>query len=126
MKRGRSHFTGPFFWYAGHDSEAVGWKSHVAGAERAESRARSNRGASPRGKEAGGKTTDTIHKNQIKGRDRLGKGAMDSEVRNSWGSRRGKFGLACGEVLSLIPGGPEVCQQWRHCCRSLAPMGTFS
>jgi hypothetical protein len=53
-----------------------------------------------------------MNKNRIKGRDRLGKGAMDSEAQNSCGSRRGKFGAACGEVLSLIPGGPEACQQW--------------
>lgn len=64
------------------------------------------------GQEAGGKTTDTMNKNRIQGRRWLGKGAMDSDARYSLGSRRGKFGVACREALSLIPGGPKVCQQW--------------
>jgi hypothetical protein len=59
------------------------------------------------GQEAGGKTTDTMNKNRIEGRRWLGKGAMDSDARYSLGSRRGKFGVACREALSLIPGGPK-------------------
>ena len=68
--------------------------------------------------EAGGKTTDTMNKNRIQGRRWLGKGAMDSDARYSLGSRRGKFGVACREALSLIPGGPKVCQQWLRVLRS--------
>jgi hypothetical protein len=59
------------------------------------------------GQEAGGKTTDIMNKNRIQGRRWLGKGAMDSDARYSLGSRRGKFGVACREALSLIPGGPN-------------------
>jgi hypothetical protein len=33
---------------------------------------------------------------------------MDSEAQDSCGDRRGKFGVACGEALSLIPGGPTI------------------
>lgn len=62
-----------------------------------------------------------MNKNRIEGRGRLGKGALDSEARNSCGSRHGKFGVACGEALSLIPGGPRVCQQWLR-----APRGTWT
>ena len=47
-----------------------------------------------------------MDKNRIEGRDRLGKGALDSTAQNLCGSRRGKFGVACREALSLIPGGP--------------------
>jgi len=47
-----------------------------------------------------------MDKNRIEGRDQPGKGAMDSEARNSCGGWGGKFGVACGEALSLIPGGP--------------------
>ena len=63
------------------------------------------------GQEAGGKTTDTMNKNRIQGRGWLGKGAMDSDARYSLGSQRGEIGVACREALSLIPGGPQVCQQ---------------
>jgi hypothetical protein len=63
------------------------------------------------GQEAGGKTTDIMNKNRIQGRRWLGKGAMDSDARYSLGSRRGRFGVACREALSLIPGGRKVCQQ---------------
>ena len=68
--------------------------------------------------EAGGKTTDIMNKNRIQGRRWLGKGAMDSEARYSFGSRRGRFGVACREALSLIPGGPPVCQPWLRALRS--------
>ena len=68
--------------------------------------------------EAGGKTTDTMNKNRIEGRRWLGKGAMDSEARYSLGSQRGKSGVACREALSLIPGGPSVCQRWLRALRS--------
>src|SRR6266404_3413029 len=76
-------------------------------AAQAEPRAEGNCGVSTRGKEAGGKTTDTMNKNRIQGRDWLGKGAMDSGARNLCGSQHGKFGVACREALSLIPGGPN-------------------
>src|SRR5512141_1999746 len=82
------------------------WGRSPLWAAQAEPRAKGNCGVSTRGKEAGGKTTDTMNKNRIKGRDRSGKGAMDSEALNSCGDRRGRFGVACGEALSLIPGGP--------------------
>ena len=48
-----------------------------------------------------------MNKNRIQGRRWLGKGAMDSDARYSLGSRRGKFGVAYREALSLIPGGPN-------------------
>lgn len=70
------------------------------------------------GEEAGGKTTDIMNKNRIQGRRWLGKGAMDSDARYSLRSRRGKFGVACREALSLIPGGPRVRQQWLRALRS--------
>ncbi len=70
------------------------------------------------GQEAGGKTTDIMNKNRIQGRRWLGKGAMDSDTQYSLGSQRGKFGVACREALSLIPGGPSVCQQWLRALRS--------
>ena len=60
-----------------------------------------------------------MDKNRIEGRDQPGKGAMDSEARNSCGGWGGKFGVACGEALSLIPGGPTVCQQWLRTLRSV-------
>jgi hypothetical protein len=50
-----------------------------------------------------------MNKNRIEGRDQLGKGALDSDAQYSCGSWRGKFGVACGEALSLIPGGPTIC-----------------
>ena len=78
-------------------------------AAQAEPRAEGNCGVSTRGKEAGGKTTDTMNKNRIQGRGWLGKGAMDSGARNLCGSQHGKFGVACREALSLIPGGPTDC-----------------
>ena len=92
-------------------------------AAQAEPRAKGNCGVSPRGKEAGGKTTDTMNKNRIQGRDWLGKGAMDSGARNLCGSRHGKFGVACGEALSLIPGGPTNCQEWLWALRSVRKEG---
>ena len=36
----------------------------------------------------------------------MGKGAMDSDAQYSCGNWRGKFGVACWEAPSLIPGGP--------------------
>ena len=71
------------------------------------------------GQEAGGKTTDTMNKNRIEGRRWLGKGAMDSEAQYSLGSQRGKFGVACREALSLIPGGPTNCPRGLRALRSV-------
>lgn len=59
-----------------------------------------------------------MNKNRIEGRDWSGKGAMDSEARSLCGDQRGKFGVACQEAWSLIPGGPKVCQQWLRALRS--------
>ena len=60
-----------------------------------------------------------MNKNRIEGRDRVGKEALDSTAQNLCGSRRGKFGVACGEVLSLIPGGPTDCPQGLRALRSV-------
>jgi hypothetical protein len=48
---------------------------------------------------------------------------MDSGARNLCGSQRGKFGVACREALSLIPGGPINCQQWLWALRSVRKEG---
>lgn len=47
-----------------------------------------------------------MNKNRIEGRVWSGKGALDSIAQNLCGDQHGKFGVACQEVLSLIPGGP--------------------
>ena len=68
---------------------------------------------------AGGKTTDTMNKNRIEGRDWSGKGALDPDAQNLCGDRRGKFGVGCREALSLIPGGPRIGQRWLRTLRSV-------
>jgi hypothetical protein len=59
-----------------------------------------------------------MNKNRILGRSQMGEGALDSEAQYSCGNWRGKFGVACWEAPSLIPGGPSVCQQWLRALRS--------
>jgi hypothetical protein len=56
----------------------------------------------------------------------MGKGAMDSTAQNLCGSRRGKFGVACGEALSLIPGGPTDCPRGLRVLRSARKEGRES
>lgn len=51
---------------------------------------------------------------------------MDSEAQDSCGDRRGKFGVACGEALSLIPGGPTDRQQWLRVPRGARKEGRES
>lgn len=64
-----------------------------------------------------------MNKNRIEGRDWLGKGALDSDAGNSCGSQHGKFGVACREALSLIPGGPTDCLQGLRALRSVGKEG---
>ena len=48
---------------------------------------------------------------------------MDSTAQNLCGNRHGKFGVACEEVLSLIPGGPTDCPQGLWTLRSVRREG---
>ncbi len=49
----------------------------------------------------------------------MGKGALDPEAQNLCGNQHGKFGVACREALSLIPGGPTDCHRGYGRCEVL-------